>query len=111
LEIDTEKKEFETIIYEKSGNVASITFNRPEKHNCLSYQMLDDLEASLDYAEEDESTNVLILKAKGKSFCSGLDTKGSYYTTPPEEESKLRFAAPIYGELMRSRNTSLTGLL
>lgn len=77
-------KEFETILYETKGKIVSITLNRPEKHNCLNYQMLDDIDAALDLAEEDESTNVLILKANGKSFCSGFDTKGSYYTTPPE---------------------------
>ncbi|MBW2141106.1 MAG: enoyl-CoA hydratase/isomerase family protein [Deltaproteobacteria bacterium] len=78
---DTEIKEFETIIYEKTGKIASLTLNRPEKHNALSYQMLDDIEAALDYAEADEGTNVLILKANGKSFCSGFDLKGSYYLT------------------------------
>ena len=87
---DTETKEFETIIYEKKGKVASITLNRPEKHNALSYQLLDDLDAALDYAEEDETTNVLILKANGKSFCSGFDLKGSYYLTPPEGGWKYR---------------------
>jgi enoyl-CoA hydratase/carnithine racemase len=41
METETEKKEFETIIYEKRGKVASMTLNRPEKHNALSYQLLD----------------------------------------------------------------------
>ena len=44
---ENEIKEFETIIYEKKGKIASITLNRPEKHNALSYQLLDDLDASL----------------------------------------------------------------
>ncbi len=81
---ENEVKELETVIYEKKGNVCSLIFNRPEKHNCLSYQMLDDIDTVLDMAEADETTNVLILKANGKSFCSGFDTKGSYYITPPE---------------------------
>lgn len=76
--------ELETVIYEVKGNICSLTFNRPEKHNALSYQLLDDIDTALDMAEADESTNVLILKANGKSFCSGFDTKGSYYITPPE---------------------------
>lgn len=87
---DKEIKTYETLLYEKSGKIASLTLNRPEKHNALSYQMLDDLDAALDYAEADESTNVLILKAKGKSFCSGFDLKGSYYLTPPEGGWKYR---------------------
>jgi enoyl-CoA hydratase len=75
--MENEKKEFETLIYEKKGKIVSLTLNRPEKHNALSYQLLDDLDTSLDYAEADETTNVLILKANGKSFCSGFDLKGN----------------------------------
>jgi len=104
---DNEVKEYETVIYEKRDRVASITFNRPEKHNCLSYQMLDDLEASLDYAEEDETTNVLILKANGKSFCSGFDTKGSYYITPPEGGWKYRNSYNILNKKVYSKYTRI----
>lgn len=78
------KKIFETVVYEKTGKMATITLNRPEKHNALSYQLLDDIDASFDYAEADETTNVLILKAASKSFCSRFDIKGSYYLNPPE---------------------------
>ncbi len=85
MESENERKEFEFVIYEKKGKICYITLNRPEKHNALGYQLLDDIDAAFDYAEADESTNVLVLKANGKSFCSGFDTKGSYYITPPEE--------------------------
>ena len=103
MENSSEIKEFETIIYEKKGKVASITLNRPEKHNALSYQLLDDLDASLDYAEADESTNVLILKANGKSFCSGFDLKGSYYLTPPEGGWKYRSSYNILNKKVYSK--------
>ncbi|NHJ25125.1 MAG: enoyl-CoA hydratase/isomerase family protein [Candidatus Lokiarchaeota archaeon] len=76
--------EYETVIYESSKKIGYITLNRPEKHNALSYQLLDDLDAVLDEAEADEKARVIILKANGKSFCSGFDLKGSYYLTPPE---------------------------
>ncbi len=76
--------EYETVIYESSKKIGYITLNRPEKHNALSYQLLDDLDAVLDEAEADEKARVIVLKANGKSFCSGFDLKGSYYITPPE---------------------------
>ncbi len=47
--------EFETIIYEKIKKIGYITLNRPEKHNALNFQMLDDLDAVLDYAEAESS--------------------------------------------------------
>ncbi len=76
--------EYETVIYESSKKIGYLTLNRPEKHNALSYQLLDDLDAVLDEAEADEKARVIVLKANGKSFCSGFDLKGSYYITPPE---------------------------
>jgi enoyl-CoA hydratase len=105
--MENERKEFETIIYEKKGKIASIILNRPEKHNALSYQLLDDLDASLDYAEADETTNVLILKANGKSFCSGFDLKGSYYITPPEGGWKYRSSYNILNKKVYSKYTRI----
>lgn len=78
------EKEFETILYEKKKKVGYITLNRPEKHNALSFQLLDDIDAVFDYAEADNEAKVIVLKGAGKSFCSGFDLKGSYYLTPPE---------------------------
>jgi len=84
------EKEFETILYERKKKVGYITLNRPEKHNALSYQLLDDIDAVLDYAEADHEANVIVLKGAGKSFCSGFDLKQFYYTTPPEGGWKYR---------------------
>jgi len=82
--------EFETVIYETKQKVGYITLNRPEKHNALSYQLLDDIDAVFDHAEADKNVNVIVLKGAGKSFCSGFDLKGSYYLTPPEGGWKYR---------------------
>lgn len=78
------EKEFETVLYEKKKKVGYITLNRPEKHNALSYQLLDDLDAVFDHAEADDKAKVIVLKGAGKSFCSGFDLNQSYYMTPPE---------------------------
>ncbi len=76
--------EFETIIYETKNKIGYITLNRPERHNALSSQLLDDIDAVFNHAEEDRSVNVIVLKGAGKSFCSGFDNDDSYYRTPPE---------------------------
>ena len=76
--------EFETVIYETIKKIGYITLNRPEKHNALNNQLLDDIDAVLDHAEADDNAKVIVLKANGKSFCSGFDLKDSYYMTTPE---------------------------
>ena len=77
-------KEFETILYESKDKIGYITLNIPRRHNALSFQLLDDIDAAFDYAEEDKYANVIVLKDNGKSFCSGFDNDASYYRTPPE---------------------------
>lgn len=51
-----------------------VTFNRPEKRNALSEEMLQILERTLDQAEDDETLRAVILTGAGnKSFSSGID--------------------------------------
>ena len=68
------EKEFETVLYEKKKSVGYITLNRPEKHNALSYQLLDDIDAVFDYAEEDNKAKVIILKGAGKSLVNAIES-------------------------------------
>ncbi|MHA2340005.1 MAG: enoyl-CoA hydratase/isomerase family protein, partial [Candidatus Hodarchaeales archaeon] len=53
---------FKTILYEVKNKIGYITLNRPEKHNAMDYQMLDDLDAVLDHAEADKSANAIVLR-------------------------------------------------
>jgi len=55
--------------------VATITLNRPEAQNSLNMQLLEEGYAALTDAQEDPSVRVLVITAKGKSFCSGADLK------------------------------------
>ncbi|HEX6959083.1 MAG TPA: enoyl-CoA hydratase-related protein [Ferrovibrio sp.] len=52
---------------------ATITFCRPERHNALEILDLDALDAALTDLSIREDVRLLLLKAEGKSFCSGVD--------------------------------------
>ena len=68
------KNKKQTIIIEKSDNgISKIILNQPEKHNALSPMMIKELSESFDELKEDPNTIVLIISAKGKSFCAGGD--------------------------------------
>ncbi|MGD0791716.1 MAG: enoyl-CoA hydratase-related protein [Terriglobales bacterium] len=52
--------------------VATLTLNRPDKRNAISYELIDDLIRALEEVN-DSSARILILTGAGKAFCSGLD--------------------------------------
>lgn len=62
------------IITEKSGDIARIIFNQPEKRNAVSLEMWEAVEAAVTRFEADASVRILILSgAGGKAFVSGAD--------------------------------------
>ena len=54
------------------GAIATITLNRPEKRNAISFELIACLIAALDEVAR-SSTLVLIITGSGSAFCSGLD--------------------------------------
>ncbi len=64
------------LIYEKRGQIAYITMNRPEARNAINPEMMVRLaEAWLDY-DGDEELRVAILTGAGdQAFCAGADLK------------------------------------
>jgi methylglutaconyl-CoA hydratase len=63
---------FTTIQLAYEGRVATITLNRPEKRNAISFELIDDLIRALNEVAESDSI-VLILTGAGKAFSSGMD--------------------------------------
>lgn len=69
--------DFETIIYEKQDNIATITLNRPERMNAFTAQMIDEWLAALWDAHTDPDTRVIIVTGSGnRGFCTGADVMG-----------------------------------
>jgi methylglutaconyl-CoA hydratase len=54
------------------AGIATITLNRPEKRNAISFELIDDLVRALDEVAQ-SNVIVLILTGAGKAFCSGMD--------------------------------------
>ena len=65
---------FQHIHYEKSGYRATVTFNRPDKHNAVIYPMLLELrEAFLDVSFDDALAMLVLTGAGERAFCTGAD--------------------------------------
>ncbi|GED99186.1 crotonase/enoyl-CoA hydratase family protein [Gordonia crocea] len=61
------------IDYAVHDDVAHVRLNRPDKHNGLTLDMIEDLARAADRAAEDRSLRAVVLSGEGPSFCSGLD--------------------------------------
>ncbi len=63
---------YQTLLLQFDGQVATITFNRAEKRNAISYHLIDELLRALGEVER-SAAQVLILTGAGKAFCAGMD--------------------------------------
>src|SRR6478609_2758248 len=63
----------DVIQYEVEGGIATIWLNRPEVKNCVNWQLLMDLGAALDRAEEDDDARIVVIRGRGNTFCAGAD--------------------------------------
>ena len=64
-----------TVLYEKNGNVAIITLNRPERLNAITQALLTGLIQQLETARKDDEVVAVILTGAGRAFCAGEDLK------------------------------------
>jgi methylglutaconyl-CoA hydratase len=63
---------YNTIQLAYDAGVATITLNRPDKRNAVSFELIKDLLAVLEEVEKSDAI-VAILTGAGKAFCSGMD--------------------------------------
>jgi methylglutaconyl-CoA hydratase len=63
---------YNTIQLTHDSGVATITLNRPDKRNAISFELIDDLLRALQEVEASDAI-VLILTGAGKAFSSGMD--------------------------------------
>lgn len=65
--------EYTSVIVSKNERIGIITLNRPEFNNTFSVPLATELNHALLEFENDDSVNVIIINAKGKNFCTGID--------------------------------------
>ncbi|MBZ5680596.1 MAG: enoyl-CoA hydratase/isomerase family protein [Acidobacteriia bacterium] len=63
---------YTTIQLAYDSGVATLTLNRPDKRNAISFELIDDLLRALDDVAKSDAV-VLIVTGAGKAFCSGMD--------------------------------------
>jgi len=62
--------------YEVEGSVATITLDRPERHNAWTSRMGEQYFDHLERAAADPDVRAIVVTGAGRSFCPGLDMGG-----------------------------------
>jgi len=82
---------FENILLEQDGGVATITLNRPERMNAISTGTVPELLEALRMVAADEGARVLIITgAGGRAFSAGADVSDMVRRTTPEAAAIVR---------------------
>lgn len=66
-----------SFLYERDGGsgVATITLNRPERLNALTFEVYDELRRTFRALDAEEGVRAVVITGAGKAFCSGGDVE------------------------------------
>ena len=86
----------ETIRFELRGRVGLLTLDRPERLNAISARMMDEVEAALDAAAEDDGVGAVVVCGAGRAFCSGYDLEDDAAAPAADAEAwRVRLARDL----------------
>src|SRR3954469_25298710 len=91
---------YQTLTLAHESRIATITLNRPEKRNAVSFQLVEDLMGALKEIEASDS-QVVIITGAGKAFCAGLDLEELKSLIGKSQEQNLKDSAAM-ANLFRS---------
>jgi len=90
-------------IEKQSDAITSLTLNRPERLNALTFDLVGELHDALDTVAGDPDCKVIVLSGAGRGFCSGLDLRD--FGTPPAVGAHPRLHKGIDGQAFMSNLT------
>src|SRR4030042_5376448 len=85
--------EYTDILVERQDGVVTITLNRPERLNAMTWHSVDEILDVLRRASEDDDSKAVIITGTGRGFCSGRDLAAAAEqrdAPPPPEPSRAQ---------------------
>jgi len=73
----------EAVRYEKLGNTAVITLNRPHRRNALDAAVAEGMQGAVSTARQDPAVRTVVLTGAGGAFCAGADLAGDAASDDP----------------------------
>ncbi len=88
--------DFQTLLYQMTNGVLTITMNRPESYNAFTEQMKKELNDAFKEAARDAVVRCIVLRGAGqKAFCSGQDLKEHQGSSRSLKESLEKSYNPL----------------
>ncbi len=84
---------------ELEDGIAWVTLNRPEKRNCMSPALNDEMVEVLDALEINDACQVLVLTGAGEAFSAGMDLREFFRATdglPYVQQMRVRRSSAIW---------------
>ncbi|PHQ83315.1 MAG: enoyl-CoA hydratase [Thalassobium sp.] len=64
---------YNTLSYDITDSILTITLNRPEQLNAFTVEMCEELIRAFDSASTDDEVRAIIVTGAGRAFCAGMD--------------------------------------
>jgi len=64
---------YNTLKYELSDHILTLTLNRPDQMNAFTVEMANELITVFEEASENDDVRVIVVTGAGKAFCAGMD--------------------------------------
>jgi enoyl-CoA hydratase/carnithine racemase len=87
---------FQTLLFEKTEDIAWITLNRPEVLNAYNIRMRDELYEVLTAIRDDDEVRAVVLRGAGRAFCAGADLTEFGTAPSPTQARSIRFARDVW---------------
>jgi enoyl-CoA hydratase/carnithine racemase len=96
------------ILFETDGAIASLTFNRPEARNALTWEMYDGLVNACERVDGAGDVRVFVLKGAGNAFAAGTDiAQFASFTTRQDAIAYERRLDAVIDRLERVRAATI----
>lgn len=101
--IETGASDFKEILYEQKDSIVILYYNRPEKRNAMTYNMVQEFTRAFDAIANDRSVRAVIIAAKGKTYCVGGDTSEFLSNTIEQTEKFQRDNLELWRKMEKMR--------
>lgn len=91
------------------SGIATITLNRPEKRNAVTYDMWQQITATCEQLASDPAVRLLVFRGSGDHFCAGADIAGLGNVSPSEYQEANEAADEAIASFPKPTIAAITG--